>query len=424
MSRGLLAAASVAVALAGGALYTGPVFRAALVADRGWSSSLVAGAFAVGYVAAGLTPVLGGIAADRLGARRVLLIGLLLASVGLLGASLTRVPWHWYISAGLALGVAYYLVNIAATLTATRGAARGRAVGIALGLGGGVGVGVGPVLAQLAVDTVGWRVAMGLFGVMVLVGAISIALATRSRRLQAAAPSADRERAPTVLSEPETDLAMPSHGRWRLIVGFFIGNALMGVFDETIYQHGLGHAVAVGLSGRDAATLIGVVSIGMTVGMLFGGPLSDTVGRQTVLVGAALVTALALLGFADASAVMIWGWGTAYGIGLGASIAVRSAAWGDAFQGPGRGRAFGMVASGYPVGAALTIWLGAVWLDGGGSFEVLALVAALAAVLWAIVGGTLTAPAGVAPGLEADASYFLANRAPPMPTPQRVAALR
>ena len=79
-----------------------------------------------------------------------------------------------------------------------------------------------------------------------------------------------------------------------------------------------------------------------------------------------------------------------YGLGLGASIAVRSAAWGDAFAGPGRGRAVGIVATGYPVGAALTIWLGAAWLDAGGGYEALYLTAAAAAGLWAILGGALT----------------------------------
>jgi MFS family permease len=95
-----------------------------------------------------------------------------------------------------------------------------------------------------------------------------------------------------------------------------------------------------------------------------------------------------------------------YGLGLGASIAVRSAAWGDAFAGPGRGRAVGIVATGYPVGAALTIWLGAAWLDAGGGYETLYLTAAIAAGLWAVLGGALTGrsevahPASSRPGIS------------------------
>ena len=76
MRSGSLLAAAVAVAVGAGALYAGPVFRAALVADLGWSNGLAAGAFAVGYLAAGATPVISGMVADRFGAGRLLVAGL------------------------------------------------------------------------------------------------------------------------------------------------------------------------------------------------------------------------------------------------------------------------------------------------------------------------------------------------------------
>src|SRR5829696_8351975 len=109
-----LAAASLAIATGAGALYAGPVFRAALVTDLGWSNQLAAGAFAVGYLAAGATPIISGMVADRFGAPRLLVFGLLLAGLGLLAASLTSVPWHWYLAAGIGLSVAYYLIHIGA----------------------------------------------------------------------------------------------------------------------------------------------------------------------------------------------------------------------------------------------------------------------------------------------------------------------
>jgi len=388
MDRRLLAVAGIAVAFGCTALYTGPVFRAALMADLGWSTSLAAGAFAIGYVAAGLTPILGGMAADRLGAPRVLVAGLLLAGTGLLGSAFTQVPWHWYVTSGVMLGVAYYLIHIAATLTATGGHARGTAVGVAIGLGCGVGVGGGPVLAQLAIDAEGWRGALGLFGAAALAGAVGIALATAYIRRTTRPPNdASTTPGPT---ERETSASSP---RRRLIAGFFVGNAILAVFDETVYQYGLGHALTIGLDPHRAAALIGVISIGLMAGMLLGGPLSDVIGRQLVLIGAALTAAIGVLGFASAAPSTIWTWGGLFGIGLGASLAVRSAAWGDAFQGSGRGRAIGMVATGYPLGAALTVWLEALWLDDGGRFEMLAMVAATAAVSWALLGGLLTAPA-------------------------------
>lgn len=397
MRPGTLAAASVAVAVGAGALYAGPVFRAALVADLGWSNELAAGAFAVGYLAAGATPIVSGIVADHFGASRLLVAGLLLAALGLFGAALTSVPWHWYLAAGVGLSIAYYLIHVGGTLIATAGAKRGTAVGIAIGLGVGLGLAAGPVLAQMALDAHGWRAALSEFGVGALAAALVMAWwigRGRERRASDGEHAGDREPNPGDAPSQEPPSERPS--RRRLLVGFFVGNALLAVFDEAAYQHGYALVVARGLSAQEAAWLLGLVSLALTLGMVLGGPLSDLVGRQRVLVGAATLVLVALLGVVGASAAALWAWGSLYGLGLGTSIAVRSAAWGDAFAGPGRGRAVGIVASGYPVGAALTIWLGAAWLDHGGSFEALYLTAAIAAGLWAIVGGALTSPVSAA----------------------------
>jgi MFS family permease len=404
MRPGTLAAASIAVAVGAGALYAGPVFRAALVADLGWSNELAAGAFAVGYLAAGATPIVSGIVADRFGASRLLIAGLLLSACGLFGAALTSVPWHWYLAAGVGLSVAYYLIHVGGTLIATAGAARGTAVGVAIGLGVGLGLAAGPVLAQLALDAHGWRDGLTLFGAGALV--ISLLMVWWTRRpvrsgehtsfeagQQGSASNADRTVRGLQISPALAPEASAGGSRRRLLIGFFVGNALLAVFDEVVYQHGYTLGLARGLSTQEAAWLLGLVSLALTLGMLLGGPLSDLVGRRWVLVSAAAIVLVTLLGLVGASSEALWIWGSFYGLGLGASIAVRSAAWGDAFAGPGRGRAVGIVATGYPVGAALTIWLGAAWIDAGGGYEALYLTAAVAAGLWAIVGGALTGPA-------------------------------
>ena len=405
MRPGTLAAASVAVAVGAGSLYAGPVFRAALVADLGWSNELAAGAFAVGYLAAGATPIVSGVVADRFGASRLLVAGLLLSALGLFGAALTSAPWHWYLAAGVGLSVAYYLIHVGSTLIATAGPARGTAVGVAIGLGVGLGLAAGPILAQLALDARGWRAALTVFGTGALTVALLMAWWMRGpaetvegspagvgRRGAAAHP--DRSHRDVQVASGPVAEANTGGSRRRLMVGYFVGNALLAVFDEAVYQHGYTLGVVRGLSTQEASWLLGLVSLALTLGMLLGGPLSDVIGRRQVLISAATLVLVTLLGLTDASSDALWVWGSLYGLGLGASIAVRSAAWGDAFAGPGRGRAVGIVATGYPVGAALTIWLGAAWLDAGGGYEALYLTAAIAAGLWAVLGGALTHPVG------------------------------
>jgi MFS family permease len=320
MRPGMLAAASTAVAIGAGALYAGPVFRAALVADLGWSNELAAGAFAIGYLAAGATPVVSGVVADRFGASRLLVVGLLLSALGLFGAALTTTPWHWYLAAGVGLSVAYYLIHVGGTLIATAGTARGTAVGVAIGLGVGLGLAAGPVLAQVALDARGWRDALTGFGAGTLVVAVLIAWLTRRAASSGEKRSIDRRHqgAPSdvrhSVRDPDDTTGRASLNgaagfRRKTLAGFFLGNVLLAVFDEAVYQHGYSLAVARGLTVQDGAVLLGLISLALTLGMLLGGPLSDLVGRRRVLVGAAATVLVALLGLAGASSEALRTWG-------------------------------------------------------------------------------------------------------------------
>jgi len=54
------------------------------------------------------------------------------------------------------------------------------------------------------------------------------------------------------------------------------------------------------------------------------------------------------------------------------------------------GRDVGLVSAGYWLGAAIATAGGAAWVEAGGSFQALYTAAAIAAVLWAVLGAALT----------------------------------
>ncbi|MBI2081194.1 MAG: MFS transporter [candidate division NC10 bacterium] len=180
------------------------------------------------------------------------------------------------------------------------------------------------------------------------------------------------------------------HASALLLTGFFIGNALIGLYDEAVYQHVYAHGKALGLSGPKAVSVISAVSLTYIIGGVGGGILSDLIGRRRILVMAALGAAASLLLLATSSPAALWLWAGAFGLALGMSTAVRSAAWADAFAGPQLGRNVGIVTPGYSVGAAIATYGGASWLETGGSFQALYTAAAGAAFLWAILGAMLT----------------------------------
>ena len=88
-----------------------------------------------------------------------------------------------------------------------------------------------------------------------------------------------------------------------------------------------------------------------------------------------------------------------HGIGTGATIAVRSAAFGDVFGGPNFVSIFGLLGVAYPVGGTLAVYVGAIAFDTTGSYVALIPVVLAALGLWTValwIAGPRRSPAPVA----------------------------
>ena len=99
-----------------------------------------------------------------------------------------------------------------------------------------------------------------------------------------------------------------------------------------------------------------------------------------VMVGGAVIAAIGLVAVDPRLAVF----GIAlHGVGTGATIAVRSAAFGDVFGGPNFGTIFGLLAVAYPIGGAAAVYIGAGVVDATGSYAPLVPVVLVAVAVWA-----------------------------------------
>ncbi len=167
----------------------------------------------------------------------------------------------------------------------------------------------------------------------------------------------------------------------------FAGAAAIGVFDEGVLQAFIPSAVKNGLGAEWAATALGLQSLAYVGGQVVGGGLSDRIGRRIVGVAAAAAVAggvAAALGLvASAPGVAIAGL-VLHGVGTGATIAVRSAAFGDVFGGPSFGSIFGLLGVAYPVGGTLAVYVGAIAFDTTGSYLPLIPVVFAALALWSV----------------------------------------
>jgi FSR family fosmidomycin resistance protein-like MFS transporter len=146
---------------------TYPTLAVILAAEVGLPIEQVLGWSLAGYLLFGLGALPAGLVADRVGGKRVVLAGMLLAGLSLLAAAVSEPGWPLAVClAGMGLGVsAYHPAGIGLISRAVR--ARGAALGIN-GIYGNVGIAFAPLATSVLAGAVGWRWTLAITGFVVL----------------------------------------------------------------------------------------------------------------------------------------------------------------------------------------------------------------------------------------------------------------
>ncbi|MCL4765788.1 MAG: MFS transporter [Hyphomicrobiaceae bacterium] len=189
----VVAGATVVMALGFGGLALMSVFMRPLEVEFGWSRSEVSFVYAVATVGMAVGGVIWGRISDRVDIRILLAIGGSGMVLSLLAMAATRSLWQIYL-ANLVLGGFGFSVLYAPLVTATGewfDRRRGLAVGVVTA-GGALGQGVVPFMANMLIDSIGWRAAFLSLAFLTLV-ALSLALPriTRPDDVAAARAPAD-----------------------------------------------------------------------------------------------------------------------------------------------------------------------------------------------------------------------------------------
>jgi len=413
-----LIGAFVVGAIAYGGLYTFPALSVAFAEEFGINRTLAVTPWTMFlFVTAIASPLLGR-AYDEWADRDLLTASMVLLAAGWLCVYLApdiAIVILAY-AAFHALGLQLAFIGISTAVARRYAGVSGLALGIAYA-GPGIGVAVAlPVAAEL-IATSGWRTASLAFLASSLAGVAFVWLMTSGPRIviparrtrsiesgQAAhATGLHETSAPGAVSagfevlppgaEDSRRSAESRRGdvrravRTRRFAVLFAGAIAIGAFDEGVIQSFVPHAVHAGFGVNLAAVALGLQSLAYVVGQVVGGGLSDRFGRRAVGLGAAVIVAIgvtsAFLAPVTLPLVLLAGI-IGHGVGTGATIAVRSAAFGDVFGGPSFGTIFGLLAVAYPIGGALAVYVGAISVDRIGTYMPLVVVAVAAALVWSI----------------------------------------
>ena len=371
---------ALTLALAYGIWYSYSVILVALLAEFGWSRSVLAGAFSVFTVVHGATgPVIGALCA-RFRPMRVTAAGGVAMALTLFADSFISTPLQLYLSFGVLTAIAVAMGGWVPALVHVQREFQDR-VGLAIGIiSSGVGVGMVLVvpLSQVLIDAYGWRTAFQALGVLSIVWIVPASLWLLGRpQIRGSSPVKQNEE--DSVAEPRS-LTLREATRmqsfWLLVGAFFFGN----VSSQTLHVHQVAYLVDHGLSAIVAATVVSVVGLASIVGKTGGGWLSDRVERELVYIAGITVmacSALALL------AIGMWpsrwsasGYAVLLGVGYSVTATLTPAMLSDRFSGRHYGSIVGVGLLCAALGSALGPWFAGRMYDATGSYAVPFVIAA------------------------------------------------
>ena len=331
-----------------------------------------------------LTPLFGA-AADRWGTGRMLVVGAVFYSAGLVVMAAAQTPFGIHLGAGILTGIAVaatgFPLVLAAVARSVPEARRSTALGLATA-GGSIGQFLLLPGTQGLIAGLGWSAA--LLGLALLAALIMpFAIPLRGRPLRAEG------------SEQRLGEALGEAGRHRgfllLTSGFFV----CGFHIAFVATHLPAYVTANGLAPLVGATALGIVGFFNIIGTFGFGWAGGRWRKKHLLCGiylarAAAIGMLLVVPFTTAS---VFAFAAVFGVLWLGTVPLTSGLVGDIFGARFLATLFGIVMFSHQIGAFFGAWLGGVSVDMTGGYEVVWLLA----IALSLLAAALHAPIGDRP---------------------------
>jgi MFS family permease len=351
-------------AIVGLALYGLPFFYDFMVRDFGWSRAQVTSGNAISKLVVG--PLFGFVAGwfvDRVGPRRLMIVGILLAGTALVGLGSISTLTGFYV---------FYLFNALGNvlggplpnqvlLSRWFNAARGRAMGFAY-LGIGLGGALVPLLAFRLSQLFGWHTALKALGLLIVVVALPLALVVKE------SPPGSIDAAPHASRPPAAPIGdvLRRPAFYLLMLGSMCSIAAVGGANQHLKLYlSLDH----GYTQKAAAGVASLTLLASLIGRLSMGWLADRWPKKRVMLLIYLLVAgsIPILLYASTpSAVTLFA--IVFGIGLGGEYMVIPLMAAELFGTRVLGRAMGIILAGDGVAEAVAPVLVGRLHDTSGSY--------------------------------------------------------
>lgn len=380
----IVAGAFLSFAVSAGILHSFTVFFVAFLDEFGWSRADASLAYALSQLLIGVSAPLIGVAVDRFGPRRLVLLGGTVLAIGLAASAWLTTLWQIIVLYGvvMTLGANCLGLLVSAPLVA-RWFVRKRGMAMAIvQSANGFGRALATPLVQALIAWCGWRrayMALAVF-VVLLVVPLSRCLSSQNPQDRGLTPdSLSPEVVPATTAQETGSSKAPREWSVRdairtphlwLLFGVYLFTGLGSYF---VSLHQLAFAVDLGFDRLYAATVLGLSSFLTIAGTITLGILSDYIGREITAIiayGISIVGVAWALGLSGPDDVaFLWLHATCFALTWGARGPLITAKTADLFQGKNLGAIFGIISIGTGIGSAVGSWSSGRIFDLFGSYH-------------------------------------------------------
>src|SRR4051812_33884396 len=350
----MVTAAFAAMFTSFGIAYSFGAFLEPMAAEFGASRGAASVLFALTSLTYFGLGALSGVAVDRYGPRRVLLVGGIALGAGMTATSQAGALWIGLVTYGLGvgIGVACAYVPMVAVVSGWFERRRTLAIGVAVT---GIGLGtltVAPLAAAL-IGELGWRDTQLLLGLAGAAGLVLCALVV------ARAPVPAGPAAPT-LGE-----ALPNRDYRRV----YLAIGLLSVALFVPFVHLPGYAEAAGVGEVAAAALVGVIGAASIAGRLVLGAVAARTGPLRAFKGCFLAMGASFALWAVGGGYgMLLAFAVVLGVGYGGFVAIGPAVVAEQFGTTRLGGLLGVLYTSAGIGSAVGAPLAGASIDASGSY--------------------------------------------------------
>jgi MFS family permease len=397
----IIAVAVITSMLVYGVRYSFSIFFPEILDEFGWTRGRTALMMSINVLVYGLMAPVVGTLSGRWKPKIMMFAGVIILALAMIGCSLARQLWHFYICFGVIVPVGTAMCGwpiISPALMNWFATRRGLIMGIGQA-GSGLSFVYG-LLAQYLILHLGWRSAYLVLAI--ILAAVLLPLHhfvfhyhPRSKGVRAYGSDDFRFEKyveESVLARSWTVREMlHTYQLWLLVLYFFL---FWGISCFLVLAHQIKYAVDAGYSAVSAVSVFALYGVAMLLGQA-SGVISDRLGREKTMALsslAALVGLSALIAVRDTSQPwLLYIYALGFGYGGGLSTAIVFAGTADIFYGRHFGTASGILLTGMGLGGAVGPWLGGYLYDTTGSYDS-SLILCMASIVLASVSYWVAAP--------------------------------